>query len=217
MIDHLAKAADPQLEALLANIRKQALGVLFTSTEPTSDTVPPGKIVVWDDGSTRQIYIRTGDGNIIQLGNATVAVHASTHENGGADEIDVTGLSGLLADAQTPTAHASTHELSGSDPIDSLGTLTTTGRLKAVTTKTGAYTLTTTDEVVVGNSTTIFTLTLPAATGSGRHYCIKNINTAIVTVDGDSSDTIDGSTTIALAQWDSIQIIDYTANAWVIV
>jgi hypothetical protein len=33
--------------------------------------------------------------------------HAADHENGGADEIDVTGLSGLLADPQTPdlTAH----------------------------------------------------------------------------------------------------------------
>lgn len=31
--------------------------------------------------------------------------HATTHENGGPDEIDVTGLSGLLADPQTPDAH----------------------------------------------------------------------------------------------------------------
>lgn len=32
--------------------------------------------------------------------------HASTHEDGGGDEIDVTGLSGLLADAQTPLPHS---------------------------------------------------------------------------------------------------------------
>lgn len=32
--------------------------------------------------------------------------HATTHQNGGADEISVTGLSGLLADAQTPLSHA---------------------------------------------------------------------------------------------------------------
>jgi hypothetical protein len=31
--------------------------------------------------------------------------HAASHENAGSDEIDVTDLSGLLADAQTPTAH----------------------------------------------------------------------------------------------------------------
>lgn len=34
--------------------------------------------------------------------------HASTHQNGGGDEINVAGLSGLLADAQTPTAHTHT-------------------------------------------------------------------------------------------------------------
>jgi hypothetical protein len=32
-------------------------------------------------------------------------LHHATHENGGADEIDVTDLSGLLADAQTAAAH----------------------------------------------------------------------------------------------------------------
>jgi len=31
--------------------------------------------------------------------------HASSHQNAGGDEISVAGLSGLLADAQTPTAH----------------------------------------------------------------------------------------------------------------
>jgi hypothetical protein len=36
----------------------------------------------------------------------TPGAHASSHENGGADEIDVTGLSGVLADAQTPASHA---------------------------------------------------------------------------------------------------------------
>lgn len=51
----------------------------------------------------------------------TPLAHASTHENGGADEIDVTGLSGLLADGQTPLAHVSTHENGGADEISVLG------------------------------------------------------------------------------------------------
>lgn len=34
--------------------------------------------------------------------------HAATHQNGGADELDVTGLSGVLAEAQTPASHAIT-------------------------------------------------------------------------------------------------------------
>jgi len=47
--------------------------------------------------------------------------HAPTHENGGADEINVAGLSGLLADGQTPLAHAATHENGGADEISVLG------------------------------------------------------------------------------------------------
>lgn len=34
------------------------------------------------------------------------APHAALHQDGGTDEIDVTGLSGLLGDAQTPASHA---------------------------------------------------------------------------------------------------------------
>ena len=43
--------------------------------------------------------------------------HASRHQNGGADEISVAGLSGALADPQTPTLHASSHARSGSDEV----------------------------------------------------------------------------------------------------
>jgi len=43
--------------------------------------------------------------------------HAATHQNGGSDEISVAGLSGVLADAQTPIAHAASHEDGGADEI----------------------------------------------------------------------------------------------------
>jgi hypothetical protein len=44
--------------------------------------------------------------------------HSSTHENGGADEISVSGLSGVLADPQTPALHSSTHASGGTDPVN---------------------------------------------------------------------------------------------------
>ena len=47
--------------------------------------------------------------------------HAGDHENGGGDEISVAGLSGLLADAQNPVAHAGDHENGGGDEISVLG------------------------------------------------------------------------------------------------
>ena len=43
--------------------------------------------------------------------------HKTRHQNGGADEISVAGLSGALADAQTPSAHKASHASGGSDPL----------------------------------------------------------------------------------------------------
>jgi len=54
-------------------------------------------------------------------GSGAPAAHASTHEDGGADEIDVTGLSGLLADPQTPLTHKISHENGGADEISVAG------------------------------------------------------------------------------------------------
>ena len=51
----------------------------------------------------------------------TALAHASTHQNGGSDEISVAGLSGLLADGQTPLTHASTHQNGGADEISVTG------------------------------------------------------------------------------------------------
>jgi hypothetical protein len=57
-------------------------------------------------------------GNDSRLSNArTPTAHAASHQNGGGDEISVTGLSGLLADGQTPLAHASSHMSGGGDSI----------------------------------------------------------------------------------------------------
>jgi hypothetical protein len=43
--------------------------------------------------------------------------HATTHQDGQPDEINVTGLSGVLADAQTPATHAASHTAGAADPI----------------------------------------------------------------------------------------------------
>jgi len=65
-------------------------------------------------------------------GGGAPAAHKTTHENGGADEITVAGLSGLLADGQTPLAHKTTHEAGGSDVITALDAgVITTGTIAA--------------------------------------------------------------------------------------
>ena len=43
--------------------------------------------------------------------------HAASHENGGGDEISVGGLSGALADAQSPSAHETSHRYTGGDSL----------------------------------------------------------------------------------------------------
>ena len=48
---------------------------------------------------------------------APPSTHSLRHEDGGDDEIDVTGLSGLLADEQDPLDHAADHENGGGDEI----------------------------------------------------------------------------------------------------
>jgi len=45
------------------------------------------------------------------------AGHAVTHEDTGIDEVDVTGLAGLLADPQTPILHSGTHALPSPDAV----------------------------------------------------------------------------------------------------
>ena len=49
------------------------------------------------------------------------ASHKITHQDGGNDEISLTGLSGLAGDSQTPLAHKTSHEDGGSDEISVAG------------------------------------------------------------------------------------------------
>lgn len=80
-----------------------------------------GKIVTflgWDGTAFRNILVDE-DGRLqVQLWGEEVFLHACLHEDGGADEINVDDLSGLLADGQTPLGHHVSHENGGTDEID---------------------------------------------------------------------------------------------------
>jgi hypothetical protein len=80
---------------------------------------------------------------------------------------------------------------------------------------TDADTIGANDHLIICNKATAFTQVLPAATGTGRVYIIKNINTGVVTVDGASAETIDGSATIDVYQWESVQLCDGDTGKWV--
>jgi len=65
-IDHPGDITDfkedsiPRLRNTIDNITQQAVGVIYVASAPTASQVPLGKVVVYDDGTTRRIYVRTG-------------------------------------------------------------------------------------------------------------------------------------------------------------
>jgi len=81
--------------------------------------------------------------------------------------------------------------------------------------KTGAYTLTESDQTVDCTANT-FTISLPSAVGiRAKIYNIKNTGTGVITVDGNGTETIDGELTQEVQQWDNISI-QSTGSNWII-
>lgn len=101
------------------------------------------------------------------------------------------------------------------------GSLTTKGFKPTLVTKTGNYTATATDYTIICNASGgSFTITLPAAAShTDRVYNIKKIDSSAntITVDGNSSETIDDSTTAILTtQYESITIQSDGSEWWII-
>jgi hypothetical protein len=83
--------------------------------------------------------------------------------------------------------------------------------------KTGNYTISTSDCLIVVNSGSAVTMTLPAATGSGVSHTIKTISYGYVRLAKAGSDTIDGDDSITLTVPESsIEVVDWAAGLWAI-
>lgn len=90
--------ADATARGAATGFERQAGG----GTVPFDSTDINKAVLQQDDNS---VWILTDDSPItwVQVaGNDFVPAHASSHENGGSDEINVAGLSGVLADPQVP-------------------------------------------------------------------------------------------------------------------
>jgi hypothetical protein len=108
---------------------------------------------------------------------------------------------------------------SGGTPLASVGKdgeAAFTGLKLAVRTVTDTTTLTAADHTVVCNKGSAMTVNLPAAV-VGTVYVVKNVNTGTVTIDANSTDTIDGAATKDLTQWQSATLQCYAANSWVLI
>lgn len=93
----------------------------------------------------------------------------------------------------------------------------------AVTTQTGTYTISSSDDLILANPSASFTMTLPdATTNPGKVYRIKKIDsdfTKIVTISRAGSDTIqDASSTVTSTtlntQGEEIEIVSTGSAAW---
>lgn len=75
-----------------------------------------------------------------------------------------------------------------------------------------------TSDCVIECTSGTFTVTLPTAVGiEGQYFIIKNSGTGVITVDGYSSETIDGAANKLLAvQNESITVVSNDTN-WIIV
>lgn len=116
-----ADSADVVATITLCNTHDAALTVnlyLLPSGGTTRRLIPK-------DCSLGVGYSLHTDGKSVVIMNPTggqvtsYSTHASSHENGGTDEISVAGLSGELADDQPPKAHKDDHDPNdGSDALD---------------------------------------------------------------------------------------------------
>jgi hypothetical protein len=103
-----------------------------------------------------------------------------------------------------------THDLGSSSAA--WGTAYVNGFVTSVVSKTGAYTATASDHVILCDASGgAFTITLPAASGvTGLILHVKKTDSSgsAVTIDGNSAETIDGDLTIDLSlQYESVTIV----------
>jgi hypothetical protein len=90
-------------------------------------------------------------------------------------------------------------------------TTTTTGRKRAVVTKTANYTSTTNDEII--RFTTSATLTLIAATGTGQTYTVIADGCTVI-IDGNASETINNELTQTITDGESVILHDTATGKW---
>jgi len=153
----------------------------------------------------------TGGGNTLTLsgGNVTLTAQAG----GSSVTLPSSGTLATLDGTETLTNKTLT--------TPTLTTPTLNGAKLAVTTKSGAYTATTSDCVIlVDASAAAVTISLPTASGNtGLTYVIKKIDSSgnNVTIDPNGSETIDGSSTVTLSSQYSYRMIVSDGSNWVVV
>ena len=181
-------------------------GQIMNTVPPTGYPVRLG-IVAYANTPNGAIYITKT--NVYALASSIVGTVAIA--SGGTGQVTANAAFNALAPSQT----------SNSGKYLTTDGTNTSWAFPSLSTKTSAYTLTSTDSTILSDATSAgFTLTLPTAVGTiGKTYIIKKTDssTNAVTIGTTSSQTIDGNTTYALSnQWGGVTLQSDGSN-WLII
>lgn len=176
-------------------------GTTVTGASVNFNSVTAGSIIVFNDNSSAVISEVTSSSTLTVTTSQTVSSQTFKIYYAGTS---ITSNGNMVVG--TTTSHPSKLHVEG-----------TMGA--KVATVTGDTTLDSTYSVVLVNASGTTTITLPAVADSdGMQYTIKNIHaTGSVTIDGNSSETIDGSTTASLASQYDYKKIVCDGSAWYII
>lgn len=138
----------------------------------------------------REMARELNTGAIIQLGDAATSVGATA---------------GALRYVTRPQWHDGTvwRDFGG----------TGGGSHRTLVTKTADYTATATDAVIICNSTSAITITLPDPVRAGTAYSVQNSSTGAVTVVSASGALINDESSQVLMQYECI-VTDWDGSAW---
>ena len=152
-----------------------------------------------------QINAKAGGDHVHQ------AIDAATIANGSVSNTEFQYISSVTSDVQTQLNNKAG---GGHNHIHSalVGTHNLTTDLnRTVTTKTAAYNPAVNRDIVLMNGT--YTVTLNGSPSANDIVDVKNIGTGVVTVDGNGN-TVDGSATIELYQYESACLVCDGTNWW---
>lgn len=160
--------------------------------------------------------------------NASAAIAKSKLASLAIVDADVSAISeskitNLVSDLAAKATDADVVHLAGTETITGAKTISSTLTLSAgvtetISTKTGPYTLTATDSIVISNYTNGI-MTLPTAVGAtGRVYWVKNVaaSTATVKSVGGTIDGVAGSTGVSLVTYQTLTFVSDGTNWFLI-
>ena len=141
--------------------------------------------------------------------------------------IDHDNLLGLLDDDHIQyilangTRAFSGNQSFGDNNITNVGTLNMNGLIGGITTKTGSYTATTDDYVIICDAgLNSFIVNLPAASSNtGRIYYVKKVDSSqnTITINPEGAGEVDnGATAVITTQFEAVTVTSDGSNWWII-